>query len=53
MHKTLKTDSDPRTLSDYAALRDELSKLAHPARPDVNWQYVEKLNLSLFEQNGV
>lgn len=53
MHKTLKTGSDPRSLSDYAALRDEMSKLTHPARPDVNWRYVEKLCLSLFEQNGV
>jgi type VI secretion system protein VasL len=52
-HITLKTGGDPRTLPDYAALRDELSKLTHPARPDVNWQYVEKLCLSLFEQNGV
>jgi type VI secretion system protein VasL len=51
-HITLKTGGDPRTLPDYA-LRDELSKLTHPARPDVNWQYVEKLCLSLFEQNGV
>lgn len=53
MHKTLKTGSDPRTLPDYATLHDELSKLTHPARPDVNWRYVEKLCLSLFEQNGV
>lgn len=53
MHKTLKTGSDPRTLPDYATLRDELSKLTHPARPDVNWRYIEKLCLSLFEQNGV
>lgn len=52
-HKTLKTGDDPRTLPDYAALRDELSKLSHPARPDVNWHYAEKLCLSLFEQNGV
>lgn len=49
----LKTGSDPRTLADYAALREELSKLTHPARPDVNWRYAEKLCLSLFEQNGV
>ncbi|HAT1613594.1 TPA: hypothetical protein I8Y09_000239 [Raoultella ornithinolytica] len=53
MHKILKTGGDPRTLADYAALRDELSKLTHPARPDVNWRYAEKLCLSLFEQNGV
>lgn len=49
----IKTGGDPRTLADYAALRDELSKLTHPARPDVNWRYVEKRCLSLFEQNGV
>lgn len=52
-HKTLNTGGDPRTLADYAALREELSKLTHPARPDVNWRYAEKLCLSLFEQNGV
>lgn len=51
--RKIKTGGDPRTLPDYAALRDELSKLTHPARPDVNWHYVEKLCLSLFEQNGV
>lgn len=51
--RKIKTGGDPRALPDYAALRDELSKLTHPARPDVNWQYVEKLCLSLFEQNGV
>jgi type VI secretion system protein VasL len=51
--RKIKTGNDPRTLPDYAALRDELSKLSHPARPDVNWRYAEKLCLSLFEQNGV
>ncbi|MBW1252417.1 VasL domain-containing protein [Pantoea allii] len=51
--RKIKTGGDPRTLADYAALRDELSKLTHPARPDVNWRYVEKRCLSLFEQNGV
>lgn len=51
--RKIKTGSDPRTLSDYVTLRDELSKLKHPARPDVNWRYAEELCLSLFEQNGV
>ncbi|QGH63039.1 VasL domain-containing protein [Serratia proteamaculans] len=51
--RKIKTGSDPRTLPDYGALRDELSKLSHPAHPDVNWRYAEKLCLSLFEQNGV
>jgi type VI secretion system protein VasL len=49
----LKTGGDPRTLADYASLRDELAKLTHPARPDVRWEYAEKLCQSLFEQNGV
>ncbi len=34
MHKTLKTGSDPRMLPDFATLREEMSKLTHPARPD-------------------
>lgn len=51
--RKIKTGGDPRALPDYTALRDELSKLTHPARPDVNWHYVEKRCLSLFEQNGV
>ena len=49
----LKTGGDPRSLPDYAALRDEISKLAHPARPDVDWRYVETLCLRLYEHNGV
>ncbi|MEG2736948.1 MAG: VasL domain-containing protein [Hafnia sp.] len=52
-HKPLNSGGDPRTLPDYSTLREELSKLTHPARPDVNWRYAEKLCLSLFEQNGV
>jgi len=49
----LKSGGDAHTLPDYAALRDELNKLTHPARPDVNWPYAEKLCLSLFEHNGI
>ena len=49
----LRPGGDPRTLPDYAKLRDELSKLTHPARPDVDWKQVESLCLSLFSQNGV
>lgn len=49
----LKTGGDPRLLPDYAALREELGKLTHPARPDVDWRRVEQLSLSLFERNGV
>lgn len=53
MNNHLKTGGDPRALPDYAVLRDELAKLSHPARPDVDWQSVEKLSLSLFRQNGI
>ncbi|ENA43652.1 impA-related family protein [Escherichia coli P0301867.4] len=49
----LKTGGDPRSLPDYAALRDEISKLTPPARPDVDWCYVETLCLRLYEHNGV
>lgn len=51
--RKIKTGGDPRTFPEYTSLRNELSKLSHPARPDVNWVYVEKCCLSLFEQNGV
>ncbi|MBB1199805.1 hypothetical protein EGM70_05755 [Enterobacteriaceae bacterium 89] len=51
--RKIKTGTDPRHLADFIALRDEISKLTHPARPDVNWAQVEKLSLALFEHNGV
>lgn len=51
--KTLRTGGDPRSLPDYIALREEISKLTHPARPDVDWLQVENMVLRLFEHNGV
>ncbi|MFP2241364.1 VasL domain-containing protein [Pseudescherichia vulneris] len=51
--RPVRTGGDPRSLSEFMALRDEMSKLTHPARPDVDWQQVEALSLSLFEINGV
>ncbi len=51
--RQVRTGGDPRSLSEFLALRDEMSKLTHPARPDVDWEQVEKLSLSLFEINGV
>ena len=53
MNQVIKTGADPRTLPGYAQLRDEMSKLTHPARPDVDWGKVETLTLGLFEQNGL
>jgi type VI secretion system protein VasL len=49
----VKTGGDPRALAEYAALRQEMQKLTHPARPDVDWPQVSRLCLTLFEQNGV
>lgn len=49
----VKTGGDPRGFAEYAALRQEMQKLAHPARPDVDWPHVSALCLTLFEQNGV
>ncbi|MFT4269818.1 MAG: VasL domain-containing protein [Pantoea sp.] len=49
----IQTGGDPRTFSEYVTLRDEIGKLSHPARPDVDWRHVEKLCLALFELNGV
>ncbi len=37
----LQTGGNTRKLADYAALHDEMSKLTHPARPDVDWLYAE------------
>lgn len=51
--RQVRTGGDPRSLPEFMALRDEMSKLTHPARPDVDWAQVEKLSLSLFEINGV
>lgn len=49
----VKTGGDPRAFAEYAALRQEMQKLTHPARPDVDWPHVTALCLTLFEQNGV
>ncbi|MFK3663551.1 VasL domain-containing protein [Scandinavium sp. NPDC088450] len=51
--RPVRTGSDPRSLSEFVALREEMSKLTHPARPDVDWKQVETLALALFEMNGV
>lgn len=44
---------DPCTYKESGELQAEMSKLTHPARPDVDWRKVEKLSLALFRQNGV
>lgn len=49
----LRLGSDPRGFTEYKALLDELSKLSHPACPDVDWQHVEQLCLALHQENGL
>lgn len=39
----ISTGGDPRAFTEFGLLRDEISKLTHPARPDVDWQKVEQL----------
>lgn len=48
----LQVGGDPRRFSECAVLREELAKLNHPARPDVDWLKVEQNCLALFEHNG-
>ena len=49
----ISTGGDPRAFTEFGLLRDEISKLTHPARPDVDWQKIEQLSLTLFRHNGV
>lgn len=51
-HLPVHAGQDPRAWSEYTQLRDELSKLTHPARPDVDWKIVEQLCVTLFRHNG-
>ncbi len=42
----------PRASVEFEALLEELSKLSHPACPDVDWSKVEQLCLTLFRRYG-
>jgi type VI secretion system protein VasL len=48
----VRVGGDPRDLSEFVALHEELAKLGHPACPDVDWARVEQLCLALFQHNG-
>lgn len=48
----IRVGNDPCDFAEFAALRDELAKLHHPACPDVEWGRVEQLCLALFQHNG-
>lgn len=49
----IRTGGNPCPFADFTALREEMSKQTHPARPDIHWDRVEQLSLSLFEKNGI
>lgn len=48
----VRVGNDPRGFAEFLVLRDELAKLSHPARPDVDLALVEQLCLTLFQKNG-
>lgn len=49
----IKLGHDPRFLPEFSAIREEINKSNHPSQPEVNWQLVESLALTLFKSNGV
>ncbi len=44
---------DPRGYTETETIREEMAKLSHPARPDVNWLRVEQSCQALFSKSGV
>lgn len=50
---TITPGGDPRGYTETDHIRDEMAKLSHPARPDVNWQRVEQCCQTLFSKNGI
>lgn len=51
--QSIRPGGDPSGFAEHGALRAELGKLNHPARPDVNWEWIEHQCLGLFQLNGV
>jgi type VI secretion system protein VasL len=49
----IKTGSDPRSLPEFNAIRDEINKVNRPSLPEINWRLIESLALTLFRNNGV
>lgn len=49
----IQTGCDPRPWPEFSAIREEINKINHPARPEVNWRLIESLALTLFRSNGV
>lgn len=49
----IRTGSDPRERPEFEAIREEINKINHPAQPEVNWNLIESLSLTLFCSHGV
>jgi len=49
----LRLGGDPHACAEFGRLREELNKVNHPARPDVNWADIERLCTALLQRNGV
>ncbi|EHM2231796.1 type VI secretion system ImpA family N-terminal domain-containing protein [Salmonella bongori] len=47
------TGSDPRSLPEFIAIREEINKASHPSQPELSWRLVESLALTIFKANGV
>ncbi|AXF75011.1 type VI secretion system ImpA family N-terminal domain-containing protein [Erwinia tracheiphila] len=47
------TGGDPRNLSAFESLRQEIDKISHPLQPEINWREMELLALEIFRTNGV
>ena len=48
----LMTGGDPRLHPEFITLQNEIKKLSHPARPDINWLQVMESCTRLFGQAG-
>ncbi|MDC9768697.1 VasL domain-containing protein [Proteus mirabilis] len=51
--ESLPIGNDPRIFNQFLSIKEELDKRFHPARPDINWQHIHELCISLFNQNGI
>lgn len=51
--ETLHLGGDPSQRAEFVTLGAELSKLNHPACPDVDWPRVEQLTIGLFREHGM
>lgn len=51
--QTIITGTDPRSLPEFSAIREEINKASHPSQPELNWKLVESLALAIFKTNGV